>query len=52
LIRLVGKENSLTGEIMLSPGEGGSWLLESLTLGAEETGVSSGFDPLTYKRFL
>lgn len=53
LIRFVGKDASLSGELRLEPSENGSWLVDFIALDFDEAAVgASGFDPLSYKRFL
>lgn len=53
LIRLVGKDASLSGEIRMVSGSDGTWLVDFLALDLDDPlGGPSGFDPLSYNRFL
>jgi hypothetical protein len=53
LVRLVGKDASLSGEIRMVSAADGRWLVDFLALDSDDSDAGApGFDPLTYKRFL
>jgi hypothetical protein len=53
LVRFLGRDASFSGELRLVRAKDGSWLIESLSVNADDANiVSSDFDPLSYKRFL
>ncbi len=53
LVRLIGREASLSGEIRMVSGADGRWLVDFLALDSDDSDAGApGFDPLTYKRFL